>query len=488
MATHSSSLTLVTIPPELLASILLRCSIKDILMLRQCCRITEAASRERSLWLHILAGFSRDWDISFDQFHPHDLVGTSSRDLELAVTAQYRLYHIMGTGSPENLPRLSPKVTYKITATSPWRTFQLGPGGRWLAAIFGQVLRIYRVGISSSPTHAVVCEQECSFLPDSHLDLNWGSCFDSKSYLTVEEYGGSFEPESQYWMFSLQVETKRSNTPSLSINHLGIIKTANTVTLWMDDPSFPVLLTDTDGPNNFLWSQDGGRVPVSSLDIDPGEVIYRPAFGGCACWFVQADGLDVWQFLQPPSDGSPIALRRLGSFDWLAELESDTDEIWDMQIAIGGSSPSPEGYSLRFAVLVSSGAYPEHPKVEFVHKALILETEHNRLVGCRLEDLGRQTVTNFPSSEMPTLEESTLHVCGPSWFMWFTEAMDTGVDNELISAGRLSASLDGQTYKGASVLPPSLPNADDTSDLIFCIFSGRGVVAHEFDLYILDYV
>ncbi|KAH8836042.1 hypothetical protein DL96DRAFT_1675833 [Flagelloscypha sp. PMI_526] len=440
MATHSPSPTLVNLPQEILATILSECLVKDVLILRQCCKTTELASRGRSLWLNFLKSFSRDWDISFDQFYPHDRTGTSSRDLELAVTAQYRLYRIMGTGSPEDLPRLSPKLAYKFTAASAWRAAKHVPGGRWIAAISGQVLRVYHVGILSStrglPIHAVVCEQECSFLPKTKLQMEWGCCFDSKSYLIVQEYGEGLGSELLHWVFTTQVETT-GDTLSLRLNLLGVIKTPDSTAIWMNEPSFPVFLTDEESNENFMWSLDGGRVPVSPLEIHPSEVIYRPAYGGCACWFNDTQGLEVWKISpQPFNEGSTITLQELRSFDCIPNVETDTEDTYDIEIAVGSSSCSPEGYALRFGVLKRELDLGKST-VEFSHKGLFLETEHDRLVGCRLEDLGSQTLTSFPSHVIPLQQDSTLDVC---------------VNGKEMLAGKLSASLDGQIDKAISII------------------------------------
>ncbi|KAH8813631.1 hypothetical protein DL96DRAFT_525801 [Flagelloscypha sp. PMI_526] len=533
--------TLKTLPQELLVSILSFCSLQQVLRLRQCCKFLEGISRQRAVWISLLTRLAQEWDIALAQFYPFD-PNTTAQDLERAVTARYRLFSMMSS-NPKYLPLLSARRRFQLVSATPWRASFFAQGGKWLAAIVEQSLRIYHIApdLRQPNPERIVVEMKLDVSAHTHLYLFWGCSSADNSTIEIEEWDDDDVANgARHWVYNVHIPPScASGLAAPEITFRGTIHTGAAAFSSLDGPFDPFFISTDPPDEHFLWYPESGSIPVT-LPPDLGLFFYRTGviFRPDTSNF----GLQVFTFpvpSQPPPADSTLSTTKLeleptNSFSWLHELHDIVPNQGHITALCRftsttptSSSSDPDGLLFRFTVMIQYrphfddedyvddeeekarivSANPDATRIHFLHKALfaVKNPVDGSVIGHRLESRGTEEVQTFvvpQNNSIPAFDTSSY---ASSWFtrspVIFSPSNTDGDEESAYWQLKICCSLErdgdrGGRDRGATLslqVEDRVEEGGEEAETFehepeFCSFSGRAIVRTSHVLHVLDFV
>ncbi|KAH8800563.1 hypothetical protein DL96DRAFT_798155, partial [Flagelloscypha sp. PMI_526] len=534
--------TLKNLPQELLVSIFSFCSLQQVLRLRQCCKFLEDVSRQRAVWIALLTSLTQEWDIALAQFYPFN-PNTTTLDLERAVTARYRLFSMMSS-NPKSLPLLSARGRFQLVSATPWRATFFAQGGKWLAAVVEQSLRIYHIAPDLRQPHPerIVAEKKLGVSPHTDLHLFWGCSSADNSTIEIEEWDNDdLASGSRYWAYNVHIPP--SCAPGLAapeITFRGTIHTGSDTLSFLDGPFDPFFISTDPPDEHFLWYPGGGSIPVA---LPPNMELFFYRTGVVFRADPSNFGLQVFKFpvpSQPPHVNSTLSTTKLeleptNSFSWLHEIHDivpNQNHISSLcrftSSTPTSSSSDPDGLLFRFTVMIEHCPLLNHEdyldetdhiitanvdttRVHFLHKALFVVKNpvDGSVIGHRLESRGTEEVQTFvvpQNNSIPSFDTSS---SASSWFTRLpTRFPPSGDDDEEDEEEegaywqlKICCSLErdgdrGGRDRGATLslqVDEGVEEGGEEAETFehepeFCSFSGRAVVRTSHVLHVLDFV
>ncbi|KAH8813627.1 hypothetical protein DL96DRAFT_1626555 [Flagelloscypha sp. PMI_526] len=520
VAVLSQACIFTSIPDELLVLIASECECRGVIRLRQTSKYLDTISRHRQVWLALLERLTQEWGISFAQFQPFHPRSTSASDFERAVTAHYRLYSLMGNeiiDKEVTLPLLFPRTHLRIEPPESyyWTASSLSLGGQWIAAIFGQTLRIYDVSgdLNKSYDRQVIAEHEIAVLSTSDLLINWTSPSGEFSTIEIEEAGRDDVIGCRFWVFHIRDCLNRTNhqAPPLELFFRGILDVEEYATFYHDGPSDPSLVSYGHNDSCFLWYPDGHRIYLDVTEIHSREMTYSKGFimtislGQITLWAVPSVSVPSGSSLIQPLP--KLVPQHIHSFDQISELNWVVDNVQNSQEenftfsnewCISSISPSfswsstSQNLTIPFIRIIrarpttSATPQPVHRYTYLFSKTLHVrrDPKDSHILSYRPDRAAPQHVQTLPLSDgywaNPTLSGN--------WMIKSHRAVMPARNEEPWDM-MVYGSLDGNYLKdrGAKL---AFKNTGyfEVDDPELCTFSGRGLVCQGDQLHVLEFV
>ncbi|KAH8813555.1 hypothetical protein DL96DRAFT_1821331 [Flagelloscypha sp. PMI_526] len=411
---------LLTIPPEIIFSILGCCDLSSIYALRRTCKDLHDLSHDRTVWIGHLNRICLEVDTPLAQF---DLDNMSAREIEARATSKYRFAHTLRTSDSFGIKthtHLSIR-NVKSPSNASWRATSSSPGGRWMAAIVGASLQIWDTNfIGLSPP--LLARLEVSGLDsDQPAWIYWYYSSEDYQVLVVLQTVGEFGAAHQF-VIGFQIDDSR--LPSLHLR--GDLRTHDPTFLHLDkaNPKGPLLAVNLANDQLHLW------YPESAEMLLVHEQHILPAFDIVVCrGFIIRFGDDkttitITRIPRKEELLNSTSVPLITTLNYRNELEGYYEHnfrLAGIQRSQVTFSRHPDQPLARFVVLCDFRPYDPQgwftPDVVVFHKALFLD-KIDGTPTFHLKTLSVYSASTFPTrNELP---DRPLLELGNEWFLWWT--------------------------------------------------------------------